>query len=55
MHHPNGFLSMNGGYEYTLALMAACVTLALSGSGEAALDKPLSARSSNTVLADLLG
>jgi len=43
VHLPNGFFSMNGGYEYTLVLIAATVTLTLAGSGEAALDKVLAA------------
>lgn len=43
-HLSNDFFSMNGGYEYTLVLIAAIVALILVGSGEAALDKVLAAR-----------
>ena len=43
VHLANGFFSMNGGYEYTLVLIAATVALILAGSGEAALDKVLAA------------
>lgn len=38
VHLPNGFYAQNGGYEFTLTLLAATVALALAGSGEAALD-----------------
>lgn len=53
VHSSNGFFSINGGFEYTLVLMVACVALVLSGPGEAALDKVLAARSNKT-LAPLL-
>ena len=53
VHFPNGFFSRDGGYEYTLVLMVACVALALSGPGKAALDRVLAARS-DAALANLL-
>jgi putative oxidoreductase len=53
VHFPNGYFSRDGGYEYTLALMVACVALALSGPGKTALDRVLAARS-DAALANLL-
>lgn len=41
VHLENGFYAQNGGVEFTLTLLAATVALALTGSGEAALDKVL--------------
>ena len=53
VHFSNGFFSRDDGYEYTLVLMIACVALALSGPGKAALDRVLAARS-DAALANLL-
>lgn len=33
VHLPNGFASSNGGYEYAMVLMLACISLVLSGPG----------------------
>lgn len=41
VHLPNGFFASDGGYEFTLTLLAASLALALSGGGEAALDRAL--------------
>ena len=46
VHLPNGFFINNGGFEFTLILFAANVSLVLAGPGEAALDRVLAARSS---------
>ncbi|AIS57013.1 oxidoreductase [Vibrio coralliilyticus] len=39
VHFENGLFMSNNGYEFGLALMAASVSLALSGSGKAAVDQ----------------
>ncbi|MBN3494118.1 DoxX family protein [Vibrio neptunius] len=39
VHFENGLFMSNNGYEFGLALMAASVSLALSGSGKAAIDQ----------------
>ncbi len=44
VHLPNGFFSSGGGIEYTLLLTVACVALALTGPGEATLDRVLARR-----------
>jgi putative oxidoreductase len=49
VHLPNGFSVANGGYEFTLVLLAASVALVLASPGEAALDKILAARVSSTL------
>lgn len=49
VHLPNGFSVANGGYEFTLVLLAASVALVLASPGEAALDKILAARVSPTL------
>ncbi len=46
VHLPNGFFINNGGFEFTLILFAANVSLVLAGPGEAALDRVLAACSS---------
>jgi putative oxidoreductase len=46
VHLPNGFFINNGGFEFTLMLFAANVSLVLAGPGEAALARVLAARSS---------
>jgi len=38
VHLPNGFSLSTGGYEYILLLLAASVSLALSGPGKWSLD-----------------
>ncbi len=54
VHLPNGFFMMSNGYEFALTLLAAGVALALSGAGEASLDKALAARAGNPTLARLM-
>ena len=49
VHLPNGFFAQNGGYEFTLILLAATVALAIAGAGEAALDRALAARGNPTL------
>ena len=39
VHLSNGFFAQGGGVEFTLTLSAACVALALSGAGEAAVQR----------------
>ncbi|MBB1315752.1 MULTISPECIES: DoxX family protein [Aliivibrio] len=39
VHLPNGLFMADGGYEFGLALLAACVSLMLSGSGKLSLDE----------------
>ena len=41
VHFANGLFMSNNGYEFGLALLAASVSLALSGSGKAAVDQIL--------------
>lgn len=44
VHLPNGLFMSNGGYEFGLALLAACVSLMLSGGGKVAVDNWLTTR-----------
>jgi putative oxidoreductase len=44
VHLPNGFFSSSGGVEFTLLLTVAYVALALTGPGEASLDRFLARR-----------
>jgi putative oxidoreductase len=53
VHLPNGFFMANNGFEFTLLLLAAAVALAVSGPGEASLDKILASRTNNPTLARL--
>ena len=54
VHLPNSFsVLLNGGYEFTLVLLAASVALAVAGPGEAALDRFLAMRTNNPALARL--
>ena len=39
VHFPNGFFIYNKGYEYTLVLLTALLTIALAGPGPWAVDK----------------
>ena len=48
-HLANGFFAQNGGYEFTLLLLAASVALAVAGPGEAALDRAIAARGNPTL------
>jgi len=43
VHIGNGLFMSNNGYEYALALLAASVSLVLSGAGRASLDRVLAA------------
>ena len=52
VHLPNGFFAQNGGYEFTLLLLASSVALTVAGPGEAALDRAIAARG-NPALARL--
>ena len=49
VHLANGFFAQNGGYEFTLLLLAAAVALTIAGPGEAALDRILAARGNPTL------
>lgn len=52
IHLPNGIFVENGGFEYVLALAAACVVLAVVGPGRFSIDHLLLAREAqNTRLA----
>ncbi|GGP67198.1 DoxX family protein [Shewanella saliphila] len=44
VHLSNGLFMSNNGYEYALALLAASVSLALSGSGKVAIDNAITTR-----------
>jgi putative oxidoreductase len=50
VHLANGFFASEGGYEFPLVLLAACVALAVTGAGEAALDGALARRTRNPTL-----
>ena len=41
VHLPNGLFMSNNGYEFGLALLAASISLVLSGAGKVSLDKVL--------------
>ncbi len=42
VHISNGLFLSNNGYEYALALLAACVSLAISGAGKVSIDQAIS-------------
>lgn len=44
VHLANGLFMANNGYEFALALLAASISLAISGSGKAALDNVITAK-----------
>ncbi|ABI70069.1 DoxX family protein [Shewanella sp. 11B5] len=44
VHISNGLFMANNGYEFALALLAASVSLALSGSGKLAIDNAITTR-----------
>lgn len=44
VHISNGLFMANNGYEFALALLAASVSLALSGSGKVAIDNAITTR-----------
>lgn len=44
VHFENGLFMSNNGYEFGLALLAASVSLALTGSGKAAIDNLISSK-----------
>ncbi|MGI2001409.1 DoxX family protein [Shewanella frigidimarina] len=44
VHISNGLFMANNGYEFALALLAASVSLALSGSGKVAIDDAITAK-----------
>lgn len=45
VHIDKGLFMSNGGYEFGLALLAAAVSLTISGAGRASVDRVLAARS----------
>ena len=55
VHLPNGFFSMNHGFEYPLVLFATNAGLILAGSGRAGLDRVLAARRNSRLARLLLG
>jgi putative oxidoreductase len=44
VHFANGLFMSNGGYEFGLALLAASVSLVISGAGKVSLDNKLAAK-----------
>jgi putative oxidoreductase len=44
VHFANGLFMSNGGYEFGLALLAASVSLIISGAGKVSLDNKLAAK-----------
>jgi putative oxidoreductase len=44
VHLTNGLFMANNGYEFALALLAASVSLALSGSGKVAIDNTIATK-----------
>lgn len=42
VHISNGLFLSNNGYEYALALLTACVSLAISGAGKVSIDQAIS-------------
>lgn len=51
VHLPAGFFASEGGYEFVLLLLVACVALALSGGGALALDTIVRGRFSRSASA----
>jgi putative oxidoreductase len=47
VHFANGLFMSNGGYEFGLALLAASVSLVISGAGKVSLDNKLAAKFSS--------
>lgn len=54
-HLPDGFFSMNHGFEYPLVLFATNAGLILAGAGRAGLDKVIAARGNSRLVCLLLG
>jgi putative oxidoreductase len=55
VHAANGLFMSNNGYEFALALLAASVSLAISGAGAFSIDRRLSGKATGDTAGALRG